>query len=67
MPVVVVADLVGEVLEQRAAPKATLSSCIPRQIPSTGMSRSTARRASAISHAVALGDRSVGLGWGSAP
>ncbi len=30
-------------------PKATLSSCMPRQMPSTGMSRSTARRVSASS------------------
>ena len=43
-------------------PSATLSSCIPRQIPSTGMSRSTARRASAISTWSRSGTVPRGLG-----
>ena len=48
-------------------PSATFSSCMPRQIPSTGMSRSSARRASASSKASRSGQVPRVSGCGSAP
>ena len=44
-----VAERLGQVLDRGCRRAATLSSCMPRQIPSTGMSRSSARRVSASS------------------
>ena len=47
-------------------PAATLSTCAPRQIASSGRSRASASRASASSYVVALGVESRRVGWRSA-
>ena len=48
-------------------PVATLSSCMPRQIPSSGRSRSSARRARATSKVSRSGVVPTVCGWGCAP
>ena len=64
--VVAVPEVVGQVLDERA-PRATLRSCMPRQIPRNGMSRSIARLTRASSKASRSGTV-PGVSWcGSAP
>ena len=61
-PVLLVADVLGEVLDRACRRSATLISCMPRQIPSTGRSRSIAARVSAISNASRSGTVSTVCG-----
>ena len=57
----------GQVLDEVAAARATLSTCEPRQTASTGMSRSSAARRSASSPRSQSGRSPVVSGWASCP